>query len=164
MQGLYLIMNSLNCGYLIFHQAEQLKTKGNAALKAGNVDEAISFYTDAIELDPENHVLYSNRSAAYANAKRYLQALKDAEKTIELKPDWVKVRIGEDWVAINFLLQGYSRVGTALTYLERFSDAEEMYRKGLKLDPKNELLTKGLEECQTKKSMNGCIIKEWTDG
>ena len=71
-----------------------MKTKGNAALKAGNVDEAISFYSDAIELDPENHVLYSNRSAAYANSKKYYQALKDAEKTIELKPDWVKVRVG----------------------------------------------------------------------
>ena len=154
MQGFYVIMNSLNCGYLIFYQAEELKSKGNAALKAGNVDEAISFYTDAIELDPENHVLYSNRSAAYANGKKYPQALKDAEKTIELKPDWVKVRVGEGWMVISFfLLQGYSRVGTALTYLERFSDAEEMYRKGLKLDPKNELLTKGLEECQTKKSM-----------
>ena len=39
----------------------------------------------------ENAVLYSNRSAAYLKAKSYLKALWDAEKAIELKPDWSKV-------------------------------------------------------------------------
>ena len=48
-------------------------------------------YTEAIELDPANHLLYSNRSAAYASLKKYKEALGDAEKTIELKPDWGKV-------------------------------------------------------------------------
>ena len=68
-----------------------MKNKGNQALKAGNTEEAIQHYSSAIDLDPNNHVLYSNRSAAYCALKDYKEALKDAEKTVELKPDWIKV-------------------------------------------------------------------------
>lgn len=68
-----------------------LKDKGNAALSAGNYEQAIEHYTKAIELEPHNHVLYSNRSAAYAKQKKYQNALEDAEKTVSIKPDWPKV-------------------------------------------------------------------------
>lgn len=70
-----------------------LKDKGNAALQAGKFSDAIKYYTEAITLDDNNHVLYSNRSAAYAKASKYHQALEDAEKTVQLKPDWGKVSV-----------------------------------------------------------------------
>ncbi len=57
------------------------------------MDEAISLYSDAIEIDPDNHVLYSNRSAAYASCKKYSEALDDAEEALKLRPDFVKVTI-----------------------------------------------------------------------
>lgn len=41
-----------------------VQAKGNAAFQAGNFDEAIEHFTEGIALAPENHVLYSNRSAA----------------------------------------------------------------------------------------------------
>jgi stress-induced-phosphoprotein 1 len=47
-------------------------------------------FTKAIQLDYNNHVLYSNRSGSYASLKDFNNALKDAEKTTELKPDWPK--------------------------------------------------------------------------
>lgn len=72
-------------------QAAQLKTQGNEALKQNNLAEAIQLYTEAIGLDPDNHILYSNRSAAYAKDEKFDLALTDAEKTVELKPDWAKV-------------------------------------------------------------------------
>lgn len=75
----------------IFFQALDLKEKGNAALAMGNYEEAILDYTQAIALDPNNHVLYSNRSAAYAKQGNYQNALEDAEKTLSIKPDWPKV-------------------------------------------------------------------------
>lgn len=70
-----------------------LKEKGNAALQSGKFEEAIKHYSDAIELDKTNHVLFSNRSAAYAKFGKYALALEDAERTVELKPDWAKVCI-----------------------------------------------------------------------
>jgi stress-induced-phosphoprotein 1 len=37
--------------------AEEFKKKGNDAFAAGKFDEAIDFFSEAIELDPSNHVL-----------------------------------------------------------------------------------------------------------
>lgn len=73
-------------------QADQLKREGNAALQEGNMEDAIRLYSAALLLDPNNHILYSNRSAAYAKIQEYEKALEDAEKTVALKPDWAKVR------------------------------------------------------------------------
>lgn len=72
---------------------EELKSKGNAALQNNNNEEAIKYYSEAIQLDSANHILFSNRSAAFAKAGKYREALVDAEKTISLKKDWGKVRI-----------------------------------------------------------------------
>jgi stress-induced-phosphoprotein 1 len=47
-------------------------------------------FSQAIELDPTNHVLYSNRSGSYASLKQFDKALEDATKVVEIKPDWPK--------------------------------------------------------------------------
>ncbi|KAJ1519420.1 hypothetical protein ONE63_004712 [Megalurothrips usitatus] len=116
-------------------QANVLKEKGNAALQQGNYSEAVKFYTEAIALDPENHVLYSNRSAAYAKDDQFALALADAEKTVSLKPEWGK---------------GYSRKGSALAYLGRTDEAIEAYEEGLRVDPNNAQLAEGLREVRAK--------------
>ncbi|KYM78116.1 PREDICTED: stress-induced-phosphoprotein 1 [Atta cephalotes] len=118
-------------------QVALLKEKGNAALQTGNYDEAIRCYTDAIILDNNNHVLYSNRSAAYAKSEKYQQALEDAEKTVSLKPDWGK---------------GYSRKGSALAYLGRYDESIRTYEKGLQLDPNNPQLRSSLAEVRAQKT------------
>ena len=40
------------------------QAKGNAAFSAGEFEEAIKYFSEAIDKDGSNHVLYSNRSAA----------------------------------------------------------------------------------------------------
>ena len=80
----------LNKGNLIL-QAEKLKQDGNKALQGGNAEEAVQLYSQAIKCDPENAALFSNRSAAYSKAGKYMEALTDAETAVQLKPDWAKV-------------------------------------------------------------------------
>ena len=43
--------------------ANRLKEQGNAAFQAGDLKESIRLYSQGLEMDPDNHVLYSNRSA-----------------------------------------------------------------------------------------------------
>lgn len=45
---------------------EQLKDKGNIAFSIGDYNEAITIFSQGLELDPESYILYSNRSASYA--------------------------------------------------------------------------------------------------
>ncbi|PSR91560.1 Hsp70-Hsp90 organizing protein [Actinidia chinensis var. chinensis] len=113
--------------------ADEAKAKGNAAFSAGNFEDAIRHFTAAIELAPKNHVLYSNRSAAYASLHQYAEALTDAEKTVELKPDWAK---------------GFSRLGAAHMGLHHYEDAVSSYKKGLAIDPNNEALKSGLADVE----------------
>ena len=50
-------------------------------------------YTKALEFSLiDSHLLYSNRSAVYLTMKDFENALADAKKCIEAKPDWSKVR------------------------------------------------------------------------
>ncbi|XP_041341241.1 leucine-rich repeat transmembrane protein FLRT1-like, partial [Pyrgilauda ruficollis] len=71
-------------------RAQELKERGNRALAAGDVGAAVGHYSAAIARDPNNHVLFSNRSAAYARLGDYSRALADACRTLELRPDWAK--------------------------------------------------------------------------
>ncbi len=84
--------------------AVEFKNKGNTAFQQGAYDEAIQHFSEAIKLDASNHVLYSNRSAAYASLKKYKEALEDANKTVSLKPDWAKVSsVFSDEIETEFL-------------------------------------------------------------
>ena len=74
-------------------------------------------------------MLYSNRSAAYASKKQWAEALKDAEKTVEVKPDWPK---------------GWSRKGAALHGSGDLLGAYDAYEAGLKLDPNNAQMKQSL--------------------
>ena len=56
------------------------KDKGNACLKDGDFDDAIAYYTLATSIDPSNHVLYSNRCAAFQQKKSWSEGVADAEK------------------------------------------------------------------------------------
>lgn len=112
---------------------DELKAQGNAALQAENFTEAIKLYSEAIEQDPSNHILFSNRSAAYAKINDYENSLKDAEQTISLKSDWPK---------------GYSRKGAALELLEKYDEALITYKEGLKIDPSNAQLNEAIANCK----------------
>lgn len=69
-------------------------------------------FTQAIAVEPENHVLYSNRSGAYASLKKYEEARVDAQRTTDLKPDWAK-----GWGRKGAALHGIGDLGMFCSFL-----------------------------------------------
>ncbi len=65
--------------------------QSNAACQAGDFATAVRLYSEAIELDPRNHILYSNRSAALIKLGQFGRALQDAAKAKQLNGAWPKV-------------------------------------------------------------------------
>ncbi|KAI6250964.1 Heat shock protein sti1 [Erysiphe necator] len=108
---------------------EQLKALGNKSIAEKNFDEAIKYFTEAIAIEPNNHILFSNRSAAYASKKDYQNALSDAENVTTIKPDWAK---------------GWGRVGAAKHGLGDLDGARIAYEKGLAIDSNNAQIKSGL--------------------
>ena len=58
---------------------KSLKELGNVHVKEGRFNEASIAYTQAIRLDPNQPVLYSNRSIVELRLKMYKEAREDAE-------------------------------------------------------------------------------------
>lgn len=83
----------------------------------------------ALSLNSKNHVLFSNRSAAYVGLEQYRKALADANSCIKISPNFVK---------------GYSRQAYAYLKLNKPGFAEKAYRQGLQLDPTYAALKQGL--------------------
>ncbi|KAK6458640.1 uncharacterized protein RJT20DRAFT_131803 [Scheffersomyces xylosifermentans] len=113
-------------------KADELKVQGNRAMAAKNFTEAIAKYTEAIELDGTNVVYLSNRAAAYSSSSQHQKAVEDAEKAIELNPDFSKA---------------YSRLGLAKYALGDAKASMEAYKKGLDVegDKKSDAMSKGYE-------------------
>ncbi|GAB6029967.1 Tetratricopeptide repeat protein 28 [Chamberlinius hualienensis] len=114
----------------------------NIACQNGDFDRAVQLYTDAIALDAANHILYSNRSAAYIKLGRYDRALQDAIKARELHPKWAKA---------------YYRQGVALLCLERQPEAIAAFASGLAQEPKNLQLLSGLVESAMKSPLKSAL-------
>ena len=114
-------------------ESENYKAQGNEHFKNRAWDDAIEAFTRAIAIDGTNHVYYSNRSAAYAGAERWSEAVKDAEKTIELNPTFAK---------------GYSRKGGALFGAGDLQGARDAYAKGLAVVGDDVMLRSGLQDVE----------------
>ena len=102
--------------YLDPAKAEEARERGNELFKAQKYPEAVEQYTESIARNPEDHRVYSNRAACYTKLAAFNEALKDAEKCIELKPDFAK---------------GYTRKGHVEFFTKQFDKALETYQEGL---------------------------------
>jgi Putative Zn-dependent protease, contains TPR repeats len=110
---------------------------GNKAFAAKDFDQAIQHYTNAIKIDPNNHVFFSNRSASYASKKQYTEAIADAKQCIKLNPSFIK---------------GYYRLAMAQMEVHDLDGALATCKQGMNVDPGNHQLEKLLKQAKARKS------------
>lgn len=67
--------------------AEELKTQGNQAFARQEFKKAAKIYRDAIKLDSNNPVLFSNRALCFIKVNDWDRALRDCTEGLSLKPD-----------------------------------------------------------------------------
>merc|ERR1740117_353898 len=146
-------------------EATAAKNQGNACFKKRDWAGAIVAYSEGVAIDPTWEVLYSNRSQAYFQLKKYEKAYADAQSCMKVKPDYVK---------------GYHRGANALVRMDRYTDAlavlDAGYKKGFrankdlsKLDdlirPKAEIQkaqqVKKNAPPGTNQREGKCILQEW---
>ena len=115
-------------------QRDRHKALADAAFRSSDYKLAIQQYSNAITFDPEYHILYSNRSAAYLANVDKSKSLVDAKKCVSLKPEFVK---------------GHSRLASSMISLGRWNEARNVYKHILfSLDKDNDVAKQGLRDCR----------------
>ncbi|KAJ7187806.1 hypothetical protein C8R46DRAFT_1507 [Mycena filopes] len=93
--------------------AEELKIAGNALFATRHYDAALEKYSQAIALDPQNAVFYSNRAACHHALAQFDDGLLDATKATEIDPTYSK---------------GWYRRGTCQDALGRYPESIESFQ------------------------------------
>uniref|UniRef100_A0A663F0N8 protein-serine/threonine phosphatase n=1 Tax=Aquila chrysaetos chrysaetos TaxID=223781 RepID=A0A663F0N8_AQUCH len=101
-------------------RAEALKTRANEFFKGKDYENAVKYYSSAIELNPTNAIYYGNRSLAYLRTECYGYALADATRAVELDKKYIK---------------GYYRRAASNMALGKFKAALRDYETVVKVRP-----------------------------
>merc|ERR1719498_647279 len=129
-------------------QAECMKSQGNAYFTFGCYSQATIMYSDAIELQPHNHVLYCNRAMAYLKQDMADLALEDAERSLEIESSIDNIK-------------AYWRKSQALLDMDRYEEAEAAAGEGLALHGRNPHLNKVRRKAREASVVNRLIAGDW---
>ncbi|PIA47387.1 hypothetical protein AQUCO_01400212v1 [Aquilegia coerulea] len=116
--------------------AETFKSQGNRAMQSKLYSDAIELYTYAIALCQSNAVYYCNRAAAFTQIHKYMEAITDCKKSIEIDPNYSKA---------------YSRLGLAYYAQGNYRDAIDIgFMRALQLDPENSSVKENIRVAEQK--------------
>jgi len=121
--------------------ADEWKNRGNAAIKDGDVEEAVACYTNGLASSDatggKEGLLCSNRALALQKLGRHEDALADAERCIKLKPDFVKA-----YLRAATSLRALKRPGEALAVLRKSPNHDEACAMAMEIRPEAEAAEK----------------------
>ena len=104
---------------------EEKRVEGNTLFAKKRFRDAAKFYGEAIDLDPYDHSLYSNRALCFLELGAFEKARLDAEECTKLRPDFLK---------------GHLRLARALRLLGACDKALEACRAGLEVERNSKAL------------------------
>jgi tetratricopeptide (TPR) repeat protein len=106
-------------------EKSKIRESQNVLAKARNefnLDKKISFYRQALDLDPSNVEIYFEVKAAYLSKNRYKDAIGWLEPLLKAYPDNVRI---------------YKELGDLYVRDKAYDKAVKVLKDGLKLDPKD---------------------------
>ena len=115
------------------NKSDEIKKAANACFSNGQFEKAIELYTNAIDIDPDNAILYSNRSFAHLKMESYGYSLADANKSIELNSSYIKA---------------YYRRASANFAMGKFKIALKDFENVAKAKPSDADAQKRFKECE----------------
>lgn len=113
-------------------KAEEEKELGNEFFKKGDFSSAVKHYTEAINRNPDDPKLYSNRAACYTKLAAFDLGLKDCDMCTKLDEKFIK-----GWIRKGKILQGMQQPSKALA----------AYQKAIELDASNAEAVEGYRAC-----------------
>ena len=131
------------------------KDAGNKCLREGNVPDALVEYGKAIERDPDDAILWSNRSVAFLqlskdNDTTAAQAAADALRAVTCDPTWPR--------GYCTLGDALLRLGSPLEALEAFLDGARVARDAGRLEDAFELDRKGRDARDAVLNRRPCVF------
>ena len=133
-----------------------LTAKGNAALQAGNFDEAVNCFKEAIEIQPEDAPALANLGLAYEMTGNHEEALAACQRATEINPDYdvawtnlgkvnFSLKRNEDGMAAfkkalelnEDSAMHWSNLGTGYVMTQDPESAVDAFKKAIELDRKN---------------------------
>eukprot|EP01006_Ploeotia_vitrea_P017245 TRINITY_DN48333_c0_g1_i2.p1 TRINITY_DN48333_c0_g1~~TRINITY_DN48333_c0_g1_i2.p1 ORF type:complete len:255 (-),score=21.46 TRINITY_DN48333_c0_g1_i2:45-809(-) len=116
----------------------ECKKIGNTQFKEGKYEDAIGWYTRAIELSeanpnsPDTAIFYCNRAACHAQNHAYKSVVSDCDSAIALDANFSKA---------------YLRRAMAFESLEKWQKACNDYKRVMELDPGASTASQGYHRC-----------------
>ncbi|KAM7279186.1 hypothetical protein ACFE04_006320 [Oxalis oulophora] len=104
--------------------AQMAKSKAMEAISEGKLDEAITFLTEAVQLNPTSAILHGTRGSVFLKLKKPNAAIRDAEAALQINPDSAK---------------GYKVRGMARAMLGQWQEAANDLHIAAKLDYDEEI-------------------------
>ncbi|XAR53605.1 hypothetical protein NMG60_11022223 [Bertholletia excelsa] len=112
--------------------ASDLEIKAKEAFVDDHFELAVDLYSQAIAMDPNNAELFADRAQANIKLNKFLEAVADATRAIELNPS---------------LSKAYLRNGSAYIKLERYESAKVALEAGASLAPEDSRFTNLIKKC-----------------
>ncbi|MGA1790159.1 MAG: tetratricopeptide repeat protein [bacterium] len=103
--------------------AQEWIQRGYGASLSGNIEEAISCYTKALQIDPQNKYAYQIRAVTKMETGDLKGALSDYNKAIEISPNFTEAYIGRG--------RTKERLGDKKGAKADFEKAEDLRKRGV---------------------------------